>query len=329
MIPIGIDVSKQYVDVSIHGAKSVRYKKTPSGFAALVRSLPPQSMVLMEATGTYHLSVAYYLHEHHCLVKIVNPYAAKCFANSTLSRAKTDAVDARLLSAFAASTTARLWKPASTATMLCRQKQTLIEHLTDANVRSKNVLESLAQYPEALHDTSSHAILLESIAHTEERINALRQEIENLQEQEFGAMATHIASIPGIGKATAAKLITATDGFRSFDAVKQLIAFIGVCPDIQQSGSSLSAAHLTKRCHPTLRQDLYMCALSAKHWHPKAKIVYANEMNRHGIHKRALIRVIALLIREAFALATKKMMFDATIAQKNTPKPKTPIKTTS
>jgi len=316
MIPIGIDISKQYVDVSIDGAKSVRYKKTRSGFAALVRSLPSEGISLMEATGTYHLSLAYYLHEHHYAVKIVNPYAAKCFANSTFSRAKTDAVDARLLSAFAASTTTRLWQPPSHASMLCRQKQTLIEHLSDANVRSKNVLESLAQYPEALQDTSAHAMLLESIAHTEERIAILRDEIENLQEQEFGAMAQHISSIPGIGKATAAKLITATDGFRSFDTVKQVIAFIGLCPDIQQSGSSVSSAQLTKRCHPTLRQDVYMCALSAKHWHPAAQCLYAKEMEKHGIHKRAIVRIMALLVRECFALAKKQMLFDKTIALK-------------
>jgi transposase len=314
MIPVGIDVSKRYVDVSIDGAKAVRYKKTTPSFGALLRSLPQNALVVMEATGTYHLSLAYYLHEHQCMLQVVNPYTAKSFARSRLSRAKTDTIDARMLSDFAVSSTARLWKPPSKATALCRQKLTVIEHLTNDSAAKKNLLESLAQYPENIRDDSSAELIHDAIASNDERIALLRREIEELQNEEFGEMPEHIASIPGIGKATTAKLIAATDGFRSFDSVKQLVAFVGLCPEIEQSGSSVLSAHLTTYGHPQLREALYMCALSAKCWHPAAKQVYADQMARHGIHQRAMIRVANLLLREVFALAKKNIAFDNDVA---------------
>jgi transposase len=313
MTTVGIDVSKTHIDVCIAEGAVRRYGKTPKQYAALLKTLPFDAVCVVEATGTYHLSLVYYLHEHQRSVRVANPLTTKAFAHCDLPRAKTDTVDAKMLCAFAASGKGRLWQPPSRAAVRCRQKQTAIDHLTKNNARTKNVLESLAQYPEQCREKGVIERLEDLITVIEEQIHALHEEMRELLDEEYGTMRSHIESIPGIGRATAMKIMTFTDGLRSFTDVKQLVAFIGCCPDITTSGTSVHHATLTTFCVPTLRRDLYMCALSAKVWNAPCKEVYQKEMSKHQIHKKALIRVSNKLLRQVFAVVKQQCPYDETI----------------
>jgi transposase len=56
--------------------------------------------VCLEATGTYGQALALFLHHTKCRVSVVNPAAVKAFAGASLSRTKTDKVDAELIARF-------------------------------------------------------------------------------------------------------------------------------------------------------------------------------------------------------------------------------------
>jgi transposase len=56
---------------------------------------------------------------------------------------------------------------------------------------------------------------------------------------ELKADAELIASIPGIGEATVAKVLAYAGDLRRFTNGKALAAFIGICPRQRQSGSSV------------------------------------------------------------------------------------------
>jgi transposase len=97
---LGIDVSKLKLDVVLllstvtHRAD---FSNTTAGFKALVKWLNRFNQpvhVCMEATGTYSLPVAHFLHARGFTVSIVNPMAIHFFARTQMSRNKTDAHDA-------------------------------------------------------------------------------------------------------------------------------------------------------------------------------------------------------------------------------------------
>jgi transposase len=96
---IGIDISKTHLDAFRHDGQAARqFENTPRGIRALVRWLGqmPVARIVFEPTGPYHLALETAFSCKFPLVK-VNPLHARRFAEACGTRAKTDAVDARIL----------------------------------------------------------------------------------------------------------------------------------------------------------------------------------------------------------------------------------------
>ena len=97
----GIDVSSKTVTLVIHRdgrmGKPCELKNTPQGHATLSNRLRKVkvSRVCLEATGQYHLVLA--LDDAGLARMVINPKAAKCFAEAMQPCTKTDAVDAAVL----------------------------------------------------------------------------------------------------------------------------------------------------------------------------------------------------------------------------------------
>jgi transposase len=72
---------------------SLRIQK--KGFKLLLKSLPKQVLVVMEATGYYHYRLAQFLHHNIILVSVVNPLSVKRFIQMKLTKIKTNKSDAR------------------------------------------------------------------------------------------------------------------------------------------------------------------------------------------------------------------------------------------
>ena len=96
---IGIDISKEQLDVHrLASGASRRFANSPAGFQALERWIGDRQphLLVYEATGPYHAGFERALAGKLPLAKI-NPLQARRFAQACGTRAKTDAVDARLL----------------------------------------------------------------------------------------------------------------------------------------------------------------------------------------------------------------------------------------
>jgi transposase len=77
----------------------------------LTHVAPGQVLVVMEATGTYWLSLATFLVRQGFVVSAINPAQAHSFAKALLRRAKTDAIDAQTLAQLAALLQPKPWTP--------------------------------------------------------------------------------------------------------------------------------------------------------------------------------------------------------------------------
>ena len=102
---IGIDVSKQRLDVAVRAAGAKwSVANDAAGVALLVervRTLAPVALIVMEATGGYEMAVAAALTAAELPAVIVNPRQVRDFARGMGKLAKTDAIDAEVLAHFA------------------------------------------------------------------------------------------------------------------------------------------------------------------------------------------------------------------------------------
>src|SRR5947209_6341623 len=99
---LGIDISKLKFNACLISTQGkLRHKlfpNTATGFEQLKEWLTKQGVrrvyACLEATGTYSEPLALFLYEAGQRVSVINPAATKAFAQSRLSRTKTDKVDA-------------------------------------------------------------------------------------------------------------------------------------------------------------------------------------------------------------------------------------------
>jgi transposase len=97
----GVDISKDVFDVhrSIRGHD--QFKNNELGFKSLLKSLPKDALVVMEATGYYHYRLAQFLFKNTVVVSVVNPLSVKRFIQLKLAKVKTDKSDSKAICEYA------------------------------------------------------------------------------------------------------------------------------------------------------------------------------------------------------------------------------------
>jgi transposase len=116
---LGIDIAKLKFNLCLINLNGkLRHKvfpNTSTGFAQLHDWLSKQGVervhACLEATGTYGEALSLFLHDAGHSVSVINPAATKAFAQSRLSRTKTDRVDAELIARFCQAQEPALWTP--------------------------------------------------------------------------------------------------------------------------------------------------------------------------------------------------------------------------
>ena len=306
---IGIDISKKYFDADING-KVNRYDNDQKSFKKLLKHLPANSHCVMESTSTYGNKLAYALQEGGHTVYIVNPVRVSSYAKMKLSKVKTDKSDAKLITEFAKMNLADL-KPYEFPTMdiqSAKQIATVLSQLKAQRTALVNQLEALSQYHFVAKDAEK--CLEATIHYLDRQIAKLEKQEQDHIDQQNKEMRQQIASIPGIGDATACMIIAATNGLSNFTSAKQLSSYFGCCPRIRQSGSSVKGrGAISKIGLSYVRTQLYMCAMSAKKFNESCKLLFDRLIAKGKPFKVALMAVVNKLIRQIYAISSKNENF--------------------
>ena len=311
---VGMDISKAYFDVSWRRGDGVeeqrRYAQDAAGYAALESAVPAGSVYVMEATGVYYLALAHALYAHGQRVAVVNPLVIRRYGQMKLLRAKTDAADARLIADYGRSTALSWWQPAPKVIGEMRQLESWLESLTQEQVRLLNQQEALAQRPDA--EDFVRAAQMRLLDHVREEREACERQLRQLAQRYFGELYRRLLSIPGIGPKTAVKLIAVTEGFTRFATVAALVSYLGLCPRVFTSGSSVRGkSHIAKLGMGRLRQLLYLCSWTAKRCNAACRMLY-DRLQAKGKPERVIkIAMAHKLVRQAFAVAMKNEMYAA------------------
>lgn len=293
---VGIDVSKSKLDCAVLRDGKIKSKVVSNdrpGFAQLDAWLQERgaakahSHLCMEATGPYNEQAAQALVDFGWIVSVVNPARIKGFAQSELARNKTDRADAALLARFCAAMRPSVWTPPSPAYRQLRARVERLQALKDMHQQEANRLEA--------HHASGETTVLSNVeshlAWLDEQIAKLQDEINDHIDghPELKQDADLIASIPGIGEATVAKVLAYAGDVRRFANAKALAAFIGICPRQRQSGSSVKGRTMISRTgHAALRKALYMPGLVALRHNPILK-VFGERMKANGLAPKAVV----------------------------------------
>jgi transposase len=317
---IGIDISKLKFDLCLlrqnDKLKHKVFPNTASGFlqlsAWLAKQKVTQVQACMEATGSHGEALASYLFEAGHMVSIINPAVIKAYAQSHLSRTKTDKVDATLIARFCLERKPPAWTPLAREVRelqaLVRRLESLLEmHQMEVNRLEAGVTAELVR--ESL--TEHIAFLDEEIKRTTALIRQHIDQHPTLREQR-----ELLVSIPGIGDTTAAKLLAEMLDVKLYKSARQLAAFAGLAPRLHESGSSIKRkARMSKTGAPRLRKALYFPAIAAIKCNPYIKAMSVRLKERGLCPMQIIGAAMRKLVHLAYGVLKSGKPFDPALVK--------------
>jgi transposase len=319
--PLGLDVAKlKFNACLLREDGKLRHRvfpNTTAGFAQLMewlgRQHVTQAHACLEATGTYSDALATYLYEARYIVSLVNPAAIKAYAQSVLSRTKSDRVDASLIARFCAERCPPAWTPPSPE---LRELQALVRRL-DSLIEMRTMEENRLSSGVAVEAVRES--VEELIAHLSEQIKKTQALIREHMDSHPGLKRQRelLDTIPGIGETTAAVLLAEVPDISQYRSARQVAAFAGLVPRERQSGSSVRGrVRLSKIGNSRLRKALYFPAVTALRCSPFFQ-EWAEGLRRRGKSKMAVIgAVMRKLVHLAYGVLKSGRPFDPQWAQR-------------
>ena len=299
---IGIDVSSQTLEVASSAqAKTWQASNDAHGIESLCSQLTAlgPALVVLEATGGYEFEAACALQAVGLAVAVVNPRMARDFARAMGALAKTDALDAHMLAAFARvlhqhPERERFVKPLADAQL--QQLQALV-------LRRRQIVQMLTGERQRLR--ISHAAARPSI---ERVIEFLKQELGD-SDTEVAAHVQHhhaqlaqaLTSVPGIGAASVAVLLAELPELGKLDR-RRVAALVGVAPLNRDSGQMRGQRSIWGG-RAQVRRTLYMATLTAVRYNPVLKPYYEHLLAAGKRKKVALVACMRKLLTMLNAIA--------------------------
>jgi transposase len=254
-VAIGVDIAKDKFDVARLCEGKYRHKKfdnNPQGFAAFLAWLAgfgdDRPWVGREATGAYSAPLAEFLVAPGCRVSVVNPAKIHAFAKSELSRAKTDKADAKRIARYCLVMRPAPWTPPPMAIRELQARLRRAEHRLQMQQMERNRLDTAGPLV-----AGSLKTVLDTL---DKELDAVRKRIKSHLngDPDLKQRKDLLESIPGVGSATSAWLLTLLSPHYEFANAKQAVAPVGLAPKLRESGKWKGSTRLSKTGDPGLRK---------------------------------------------------------------------------
>ncbi len=297
--------------------RATTFDQTADGYHAFQQQLaatavaPAATLVALEATGSYWVTLATQLHQTGYAVAVLNPGQVAQYARSLPRRAKTDALDAQLLLRFAAERKPPRWEPPEQVYHELRQRLVVRDGLLHMRTQARNQRHAVQQWPVQI--TSAVEALDNIIAELDEQIRNLDSEIgQVLADGAWAASATILLATPGLGPITTAWLLVGTLNFSLAATPEQLTAYAGLVPMPHESGSSVRGRRrIGHSGNSRLRTALYMATLNAARYNPTIRTFYERLRAAGKPMKVARCAAARKLLHLAWALVKKQQHYCA------------------
>jgi transposase len=290
VVYVGIDVAKASLQVHIQGQQS-EFANTRSGLRQLCRQLQksPAVHAICEATGGYERALAKALHQQQIAVSVVNPARVRAAAHACGERAKTDRIDARMLSDYG-----QRYQPEPTPPTTQTQEHlvALIQWMQQL-IQGQALAKTQAEHHQEPFVRRQHAKLL---AHLEAQIEAVEKQIKALEEKDAALQqqVKCLDAIEGVGRRTAWMILAHMPELGRLNR-QEVAALAGLAPWTRDSGA-MKGTRCIGGGRPQVRLALYMAALSAARCNPILRAFYQRLRAKGKLGKVALTAVMRRLL---------------------------------
>lgn len=314
----GIDIGSKTLNVAVRllngEVNDLTFDNDAGGhkkLASLLTKAGRPSRVVVEATSLYGLDLCLALDQAGVAVMVVNPKAARRFAEAQMRRAKTDRVDARMLLEFALRMDFVRWQRPDASRLMLR---TFARRLGDLNKMRTAELNRLHAYTAT--GTTPAAILddiREGIVALEERIEALTEAAVKfiLADTELAVVYRAFDAVKGVGPATAISVMGELLLLPADMTCRQVVAHAGLDPRPKETGGpEMGHRKISKVGNSHLRGALWMPALTAVVHNPAARAHYQHLIARGKGKMVALVAICRKLLQALWRMLQTGEAFD-------------------
>lgn len=246
---VGIDVSKDVIDVAIRSANSILYlgqfENNQVGFERMLidcrkqsNSIATHGIFCFENTGVYSKSLLFFLIRSS--IPCLEENALQIKRSQGIKRGKNDKVDAMAICQYVFEKRDSIVETKLEKDVIRQLKKLL--SVRDLYVKQKNALKVSFKESLILMDQSMKNLLeqqnIELVENYERSIRAVEKRINELigEDEQLKKNNNLLQSIKGIGPVIAAHLITTTNNFTRFENARQYACYCGIAPFTNSSG---------------------------------------------------------------------------------------------
>ena len=302
VVVAGIDVSKATLDVSVSEGPVVHFENSATGIRRLLRHMERIGVTkaVCESTGGYERLVVGKLRETAINVQVAHPLRVRAFARACGYEAKTDPLDAQVLSrygvVFSESDTAQPELDPDREELrqlLSRRRQLVEQRVRERNRLDKGVSTSVGK------STRRHVRWLDR------EIERLDGEYKELLNHNAGLSETAdlYQTVPGVGQLTAATLVAYLPELGQWDG-KALTSLAGLAPWSRDSGQKRGNRSI-RGGRGMVRRALYICAWASLRRDGDLRDFYQRLRGRGKPGKVAVIAVARKLLMQLNAVARR------------------------
>lgn len=315
---VGIDVAQlelvvafgqMHDDWSISVVASKSFHNTKKGFELLIKWVKKYSLAdlkvnyVMEATGVYHESLAYYLSENACPVSIVLPNKISSYFKTLDIKTVTDKTAAEAILRFALERKLDRWEKPNPIYKKLKQLTREKDQVLNERIVVKNRLH--AELAEAEPNQASVMRIQERIELLKQHEKEIKREIRDMikENQLLKSTVERMLSVPGLGDMTAVTILAETNGFELIKNKKQLVSYAGLDIKEKLSGTSVKGKpKISKRGNRYLRKAMYFPALAAIRVDERYKNIFTRLVSKHGLKLKAAVAVQRKLLEMSFVI---------------------------
>lgn len=300
------------------------FSNTEKGFIALLlwlKKLIGEGVgvrFVMEATGVYHESLAYFLDEKGYELSIVLPNKISNYMRTLDTKTITDKTSSEAIAMFGLERKLDNWQKPKEIFKKLRQLTRERDQIVQERTMVKNQLH--AEKTEAEPNKKSISRIEERIKMLNRQERQIKDEVAALvkADEQIAAVVVIICSLTGIGLLTAAIVLGETNGFELIRNKRQLASYAGFDVKQKESGTSVkSKPRISKKGNKHLRKAMHLPALCAIRYDERFKAIFARLVARHGIKMKAAVAVQRKMLEMIYTLYKTGKKYDKEYWKKN------------
>jgi transposase len=303
---VGIDVAKDKLDLARSDSRQlVTVSNDEKGIGQLIKLLKEVSpaRIVVEATGGYERLLVNMLVDARLPVAVVNPSRVRQLAYGLGILAKSDPIDAFVLSKFAQMAEVRLAQRCSAnqveldALITCR-RQLVCARTDQGNCRQTTTSKK------------ARAALDNVLKHLGKQIELLELEIRRLidSDDDFKNIDQLLRSVPGVGPVLSSTLVAELHELGTTDR-RRIGALVGVVPYDSDSGAYKGKRHI-RGGRSQVRNVLYMATVAATRVNPVLKAFAARLAGKGKAGKVILVACMHKLLTLLNTMVRENLRWD-------------------